>query len=43
MKTFIAIAILGFIVLGVAVSTVMHIWFKYDAPYEHGWQDNDRD
>lgn len=42
-KTFIAVAIFGFILLGIAVSTVMNIWFKYDAPHEYKWQDDDRD
>jgi hypothetical protein len=31
-KTFVVIATVGFIMIGVAVSVVLHIWFKYDAP-----------
>jgi len=33
-KTFVVIATVGFIMIGIAVSTVLHIWFKYDAPEE---------
>jgi hypothetical protein len=32
MRIFIVIAILGLAMIGIAVSTVLHIWFKYDAP-----------
>jgi hypothetical protein len=32
MRTFVAIALVGLAVIGVAVSTVLHTWFKYDAP-----------
>ena len=32
MKTFVVIATVGFIMIGIAVSTVLHIWFKYDEP-----------
>ena len=31
-KTFVVIATVGFIMIGVAVSVVLHTWFKYDAP-----------
>jgi hypothetical protein len=51
-KTFAVIATVGFIIIGVAVSTVLHIWFKYDAPEflkepstlrQKPLDDNDRD
>lgn len=32
MRTFIAIALVSLAIIGVAVSTVLHTWFKYDAP-----------
>lgn len=34
MRTFIAIALVSFAVVGVAVATVLETWFKYDAPEE---------
>lgn len=36
MKLFIGIALVSLAMVGVAVSTVLHIWFKYDAPKEDG-------
>lgn len=32
MRTFVAIALVSLAVIGVAVSTVLHTWFKYDVP-----------
>ena len=43
MKAFIAIALVSLAMIGVAVSTVLHTWFKYDAEHEHKWEDHDRD
>jgi hypothetical protein len=34
MKLFIGIALVSLAMVGVAVSTVLHTWFKYDAPRE---------
>jgi hypothetical protein len=41
MRLFIVIAILGLAMVGVAVSTVLHTWFKYDAPREDERDDRD--
>ena len=32
MRLFIGIALVSLAMIGVAVSTVLHTWFKYDAP-----------
>jgi hypothetical protein len=34
MRTFIAAALIGLAMIGVATATVLHTWFKYDAPRE---------
>lgn len=34
MKAFIAVALISFAVVGVAVATVLETWFKYDVPEE---------
>lgn len=34
MKTFVAAALIGLAMIGVATATVLHTWFKYDAPEE---------
>jgi hypothetical protein len=31
-KTFVAAALIGLAMIGVATATVLHTWFKYDAP-----------
>jgi len=33
-KTFVAAALIGLAMIGVATATVLHTWFKYDAPEE---------
>jgi len=32
MRTFVVIAILGLVIVGIACATVLNTWFKYDAP-----------
>lgn len=34
MKLFIGIALVSLAMVGVATATVLHTWFKYDAPEE---------
>ena len=41
MKLFIGIALVSLAMIGVAVSTVLHTWFKYDAPREDERDDRD--
>ena len=41
MKILIGVSFLFLVLLTVAVSTLLHTWFKYDAGYE--WDDDDRD
>jgi len=43
MRTFVVIAILGLVIVGIACATVLNTWFKYDAPYDYEWQKDDRD
>jgi hypothetical protein len=40
-KTFVAAALIGLAMIGVATATVLHTWFKYDAPREDEKHDRD--
>ena len=32
MRTFVAVALVGLAIVGIATATMLHTWFKYDAP-----------
>jgi len=34
MRIFVAVSLISLAMIGVAASTVLHTWFKYDAPEE---------